>query len=220
MTAVVRTPLPALTAHPARLVILDRDGVINHDSDAYIKSVAEWVPIPGSLEAIVRLSQAGFRVVIATNQSGVARGLLSLHTLHEIHATLQQMIATMGGQIAGIFYCPHGPQTGCRCRKPLPGLFEQIQAHFAVNLHGVAAVGDALRDLQCAAAMHCQPILVRTGKGQQTLARLGGAPSCTRLVFNPCPDEPSTTRRSARVFDDLAAVADELLHAALVSGVP
>jgi D-glycero-D-manno-heptose 1,7-bisphosphate phosphatase len=151
-----------------KLVIVDRDGVINEDSDAYIKSAAEWVPIPGSLEAIARLNHAGYRVVVATNQSGVARGLFDMEALDAIHQRLHGELAKVGGQLEGIYFCPHGPDDGCRCRKPAPGLFEEIANRTNTPLEDVPAVGDSLRDLVAARAVGARPILVRTGKGRAT----------------------------------------------------
>lgn len=147
------------------LVILDRDGVINEDSDAYIKSPAEWVPIPGSLEAIARLNHAGYRVVVATNQSGVARGLFGMAELNAIHQKLHAMLARLGGQLDGIYFCPHGPDDDCPCRKPRPGLLREIAARHGLDLGGVPAIGDSLRDVEAARAVGASPILVRTGKG-------------------------------------------------------
>ena len=164
-----------------KLVILDRDGVINYDSDAYIKNPDEWKPIPGSLEAVVRLNQAGYRVVLATNQSGIGRGLFEMATLNAIHDRLHRALGQLGGRIDAIFFCPHAQEDGCSCRKPKPGLFEQIGHRLNISLHGVPSVGDALRDLQAAAAVGAQPILVLTGKGQKT-ARDGGLPPAT-LTF-------------------------------------
>jgi D-glycero-D-manno-heptose 1,7-bisphosphate phosphatase len=156
-----------------KLVILDRDGVINEDSDAYIKSPAEWIPIPGSLEAIARLNHYGFKVVVATNQSGLARGLFSIDDLNAIHQKLRQELDRVGGQLEGVFFCPHGPDQGCSCRKPEPGLLVQIRDRLGVELHGVAAVGDALRDIQSAQAVSAAPYLVETGKGKRTLQAFG-----------------------------------------------
>ena len=161
------------------LVILDRDGVINEDSDAYIKSPAEWVPIPGSLEAIARLNHAGFRVVVATNQSGVARGLFGMAELNAIHQKLHGMLARLGGQLDGIYFCPHGPDDGCACRKPRPGLLREIAVRQGIDLAAVPAIGDNLRDLEAAMAVGAMPILVRTGKGraaEHALPRHWGVP--------------------------------------------
>lgn len=152
-----------------KLIILDRDGVINEDSDAFIKCTEEFVPIPGSLEAIVRLNQAGYRVVVASNQSGIARGLFDYATLEKIHQKLHRLLNGMGGHIDAIFFCPHGPDDGCRCRKPLPGLLEEIGERLNVPLTDVPVVGDSLRDLQAAREVGAKPYLVRTGKGERTL---------------------------------------------------
>ena len=151
-----------------KLIILDRDGVINEDSDAYIKTVDEWVPIPGSIKAIARLSQAGYTVVVATNQSGIGRGYYDVATLDAMHARMRELVAAQGGEMGGIFYCPHGPDDGCDCRKPLPGLIDQIVTEYG-DVTGAPLIGDSLRDLQAGVARHCQPVLVLTGKGQKTL---------------------------------------------------
>ncbi len=151
-----------------KLIILDRDGVINEDSDDYIKSESEWRPIPGSLEAIALLHQQGYTISVATNQSGIARGLYSLEVLQAIHQKMLDSVAAYGGKIDSIFYCPHGPQDACDCRKPKPGLFWQIAKHYQVNLNNVPAVGDSWRDLQAAMAVNARPFLVLTGKGAKT----------------------------------------------------
>src|SRR3989344_2378610 len=148
-----------------KLVILDRDGVINHDSDAYIKSPDEWRPIAGSLEAIARLTREGYRVIVATNQSGVARGVFDMDTLGKIHAKMLDAVRAKGGEIDGIFFCPHGPDDGCHCRKPEPGLYEEIADRLKIGLNGVCAVGDSERDVVAARAVAARPVLVRTGKG-------------------------------------------------------
>ncbi|MBL7251111.1 D-glycero-beta-D-manno-heptose 1,7-bisphosphate 7-phosphatase [Alloalcanivorax sp. C16-2] len=153
-----------------RLVILDRDGVINEDSDAYIKSPAEWRPLPGSAEAIARLNQAGYRVVVATNQSGLARGYFDATTLAAIHQRMGDHLAEAGAHLDGIYVCPHGPDDGCDCRKPKPGLLDQIVADYG-EVTGVPLVGDSLRDLQAGQARGCEPVLVRTGKGRRTLEK-------------------------------------------------
>ncbi len=158
-----------------KLVILDRDGVINHDSDAYIKSPEEWKPLPGSIEAIARLHRAGYHVVVATNQSGVARGMFDLNVLSKIHNKMLDAVRAAGGEIEAIFFCPHGPDDGCRCRKPLPGLFEEISDRMKVNLRGVYAIGDSERDGVAARAVGARPVLVRTGKGERTLKKKGAA---------------------------------------------
>jgi len=179
-----------------KIVILDRDGVINHDSDEYIKTPAEWEPIEGSLEAIARLTSVGYRVIVATNQSGVARGLFDLNMLHRIHTRMLEAVRARGGEIEAIFFCPHGPDDNCRCRKPLPGLLEQIADRLKVNLSGVYVVGDAERDIVSARAAGARPVLVRTGKGKLTLRKskqLGDVP----------------------VFDDLNQFATALLDETL-----
>jgi D-glycero-D-manno-heptose 1,7-bisphosphate phosphatase len=143
-----------------KLILLDRDGVINHDSDAYIKSPDEWIPIPGSLEAIARLTQAGYRIAVLTNQSGVGRGYYSLATLAAMHEKMHQALLAVGGKIDAIFFCPHTPEAGCHCRKPGTGLFEQAAQHFQVDLQGVPMIGDSLRDIQAAEAMGCKAIRI------------------------------------------------------------
>jgi D-glycero-D-manno-heptose 1,7-bisphosphate phosphatase len=151
-----------------KLVILDRDGTINHDSDAYIKSTAEWRPIAGSIEAIARLTQAGYKDAIATNQSGIARGLLDTGTLIAIHDALQRAVHQAGGRIDAFFFCPHAADAGCRCRKPQPGMPLEIARRFNVSLQNAYMVGDAQRDLEAAAAAGARPVLVLTGKGAAT----------------------------------------------------
>jgi D-glycero-D-manno-heptose 1,7-bisphosphate phosphatase len=151
-----------------RLVILDRDGVINYDSAKYIKSPTEWKPLPGSLDAIARLNQAGFSVVVATNQSGVARGLFDMATLNSINDKMLDMVFQAGGRIDAVFYCPHAAEQACACRKPNSGMFIEIAQRYNVSLGGVPAVGDSLRDLQAADAVGAQPMLVLTGKGEKT----------------------------------------------------
>ncbi|WP_237132554.1 D-glycero-beta-D-manno-heptose 1,7-bisphosphate 7-phosphatase [Pseudohongiella sp. O18] len=184
-----------MTPGGARLIILDRDGVINEDSDAFIKSVAECVPVAGSINAIARLSQAGYTVAVATNQSGVARGLLSETTLSQIHDYLSGLVERAGGRIAGFFYCPHGPDSNCSCRKPKPGLLYQIRDKYGIEISGVPVVGDSLRDLQAALTAGCTPVLVRSGKGERTLA-------------SGLPSELADCAR----FTDLAAFVDNLLN--------
>lgn len=151
-----------------RWIVLDRDGVINRDADDFIKSVAEWVPLPGSIEAIAKLSQAGYNLVVATNQSGLGRGLFDLDDLEAMHRKMENLIQDAGGNLAGIFYCPHTPQDNCNCRKPRSGLFDSIEVEFACDLSGAYAVGDSLRDLEVAIKKNCRPILVLTGKGKKT----------------------------------------------------
>jgi D-glycero-D-manno-heptose 1,7-bisphosphate phosphatase len=151
-----------------KLIILDRDGVINQDSDQFIKSPDEWKPIPGSLEAIARLNQWGWRVVVASNQSGIGRGLFGMDTLNAINEKMVKSLAQVGGRLDAIFFCPHPANSTCECRKPKPGLFHQIAERFNVSLAGVPSVGDSLRDLQAGAAVGCKPYLVLTGKGLKT----------------------------------------------------
>src|SRR5258706_7409966 len=164
-----------------KLVILDRDGVINHDSDQYIKSPAEWRPIPGSIEPIARLNQNGFRVAIATNQSGIGRGLFDMSTLNAINDKMMELVFRQGGRIDAVFFCPHTAVENCGCRKPKTGMLEEIAARFHTELKGVPCVGDSLKDLQAAEAVGAQPILVLSGKGRDT-KEAGGLPRRT-LVF-------------------------------------
>lgn len=186
------TGLPSRDAAKPGLLILDRDGVINEDSDAYIKSPEEWVPIPGSLEAIARFTQAGWRVVVATNQSGVARGLFDLETLTRIHTKMHRLVEEAGGRIEAVFFCAHGPDDDCQCRKPRPGLLHEIGARLRMDLHDVPVVGDSLRDLEAAHAVGARPILVRTGKGSRTVEKV-------------------RDWEALAVYDDLNSVADALL---------
>lgn len=167
-----------------KLAILDRDGVINQDSDAFVKSPDEWIALPGSVDAIALLSRSGWRVVIASNQSGIARGLFSMDTLNAIHAKLRREVIQAGGVIDAIFVCPHGPDDGCICRKPSPGMFLDIARRYDMaDLRGVPAVGDSLRDLQAAAMAGCSPWLVLTGNGQKTRDK-GDLPAGTRIADN------------------------------------
>jgi len=188
-----------MTAAPQPLVILDRDGVINRDSVEFIKSPEEFLPLPGSIEAIAALTQAGYRVVVASNQSGLGRGLFSVETLDKIHAKLHAHVTAAGGRVLEIFYCPHKPDEGCRCRKPLPGLFEKIAERFACDLNGVPAIGDSMRDLEAAEAAGAQPILVRTGNGKKTESKL----------------RASDLQNGANipVYDDLRAAANAIVKA-------
>ncbi len=154
----------------SKLIILDRDGVINYDSDLYIKSPDEWQPIPGSPEAIARLNQWGYRVVVCTNQSGIGRGLFGMDTLNAIHEKMIKTVAQAGGAIDAVFFCPHTDADDCACRKPKPGMLKEVAERYNVDLASVPAVGDSLRDLQSAVAVGARPILVLTGKGKQTRA--------------------------------------------------
>jgi D-glycero-D-manno-heptose 1,7-bisphosphate phosphatase len=180
-----------------KLVILDRDGTINEDRDDFVKSADEWVPIPGALEAIARLNHAGWHTVIATNQSGLARGLFDMARLNAIHARMNSELAVLGGRVDAIFFCPHGPDDGCDCRKPLPGLFTRIGERYGIDLQKIPAVGDSLRDVQAAASAGAMPHLVRTGKGA-ALDDAGVAAICAQVP-------------GAIVHADLAAFATHLL---------
>jgi D-glycero-D-manno-heptose 1,7-bisphosphate phosphatase len=164
-----------------KLAILDRDGVINFDSDQYIKSPAEWRPIPGSIEAIARLNQHGYRVAVATNQSGIGRGLFDMATLNAINDKMMELVFRQGGRIDALFFCPHTAAEECGCRKPRTGMLEEIAARFHTELKGVPLIGDSLKDLQAADTVGAQPILVLTGKGKGTHDS-GGLPRKT-LVF-------------------------------------
>jgi D-glycero-D-manno-heptose 1,7-bisphosphate phosphatase len=179
----------------SKLVILDRDGVINRDSEQFIKSPDEWRALPGSLEAIARLNHAGFRVVIATNQSGIGRGLFDMATLNAIHDKMHRALAQVGGRVDAVFYCPHSEESKCDCRKPRIAMLQEIGVRLGVDLGDVPAIGDSLRDLQAADAVGAQPILVLTGKGERTL-RDGDFP------------------KSTIIFPDLAFAASALLAGA------
>lgn len=157
--------------HFMSFIILDRDGVINFDSDKYIKSPEEWIAIPGSLEAIAQLNRAGWRVVVATNQSGVARGYYDLSMLDCIHEKLLDELAAVGGYIDEIFYCPHHPDDKCLCRKPMPGLFHRIQKKYNINLAATYFIGDSYSDIKAAEAAGCKPLLVLTGNGEKSLEK-------------------------------------------------
>ncbi len=174
-----------------KLIILDRDGVINEDADDYIRTAADWRPIDGSLEAIVRLKHADYRVVIASNQSGIGRGLFDYDALFTMHDKMTRMLADLGTHIDGLFFCPHAPKAGCNCRKPAPGLLEAISRRMGQSLEGVPFVGDSVGDIQAAHAVGARPILVDTGKGSNLNAQ--------------------QTQSVAR-YPDLAAAVDELLR--------
>jgi D-glycero-D-manno-heptose 1,7-bisphosphate phosphatase len=183
---------------PIKIIILDRDGTINEDRDDYVKSPEEWEPIPGALEAIARLNHAGWHTVVATNQSGIGRGLFDMATLNAMHMKMHQLLAKQGGRIDAVFFCPHTPADGCDCRKPLPGLFTQIGERYGVDLEEVPVVGDVLRDLQAGSAAGCIPHLVRTGKA----ARMS-----EDEIAEVCAQVPGTT-----VHADLNAFADWLIQ--------
>jgi D-glycero-D-manno-heptose 1,7-bisphosphate phosphatase len=176
---------------PSRLVMIDRDGVINEDSAEFIKSVPEWRPIAGSLEAIAALHRAGWRVAVVTNQSGVARGLYDEATLKEIHTHMCEQVRNAGGEIAGVYYCPHLPDAGCECRKPKPGMFRALERELGISVRGQPYIGDRLSDVQAAVAVGARPILVRTGAGAATESLLRDA--------------------ALPVYDDLRAAAQALL---------
>jgi D-glycero-D-manno-heptose 1,7-bisphosphate phosphatase len=177
-----------------RLVMIDRDGVINEDSTEFIKSVAEWRPIAGSLEAMAALHRAGWTVAVVTNQSGVGRGLYDETTLRQIHEHMRERVRAAGGEVAGVYYCPHLPDDGCECRKPKPGLFRALERELRVSVAGAPYIGDRLSDVDAAEAVGARPILVRTGTGATTEALLGA--------------------RRVPVFDDLAAATRHLLDEA------
>ena len=169
----------------SKLIILDRDGVINEDRDDYVKSSEEWIPLPGSLEAIALLNQAGYQITIATNQSGLARGYFNINALHAMHEKMDKLLKPLGGHIDSIFFCPHTDANGCDCRKPLPGLMKEIALRYKKHdqknpLQGVPVVGDSLRDLQAGVAIGATPHLVLTGKGKKTLAK-GELPEGTEI---------------------------------------
>jgi D-glycero-D-manno-heptose 1,7-bisphosphate phosphatase len=178
-----------------KLIVLDRDGVINFDSDQFIKHPDEWKPIPGSLEAIARLTREGWRVVVATNQSGLARGLFEMATLNAIHAKMHKAVMAAGGRIEAVFYCPHSAEMDCACRKPKPGMLVEISLRYASDLRKVPIIGDSLRDMQAALAVGARPILVKSGKGERTLAAGALSPEVT-------------------VCDDLADAVERLLQVA------
>ena len=182
-----------------RLVILDRDGTINADSDEYIKSADEWQPLPGALDAIAKLNHAGWHVVIASNQSGLGRGLFDVAALNAMHAKMHKLLTAAGGRVDAIFFCPHSPEDACNCRKPMSGLFEQIGERYGMDLKGVHAVGDTVRDLQAGAAVGCQPHLVLTGKSEKWRGQTLPADFSADLPAGTC------------VHDDLMAFADWLL---------
>ena len=185
-----------------KLVILDRDGTINEDSDEYVKTPEEWAPLPGALEAIARLNHAGWHVVIASNQSGLGRGLFDVSTLNAMHAKMHQMLAAVGGRVDAIFYCPHAPDEGCRCRKPEPGLFEQIGERFGIDLKGVPMVGDSARDVLAGVSAGCEPHLVLTGRGAAYRGR----------------SLPDTFPQETRVHADIAAFADFVIERETAAG--
>ena len=175
------------------LVVLDRDGVINRDSAEFVKSAREWLPLPGSIAAIARLSQAGYTVAVASNQSGLARGLFDRNALRGMHRKLRRLVAAEGGHVDRIVVCPHGPGDDCDCRKPRPGLLNRLARHYGISLNGVPVVGDSLRDLQAAVSAGAMPVLVRTGNGAETSRNL------------------PAHLRNVRTYDDLADFAADAL---------
>jgi len=177
-----------------KLIVLDRDGVINHDSDAYIKSIDEWVPIAGSLEAIARLNHGGYTVVVASNQSGIARGYFDIETLSAMHRKMDNMLAKIGGRVDAVFYCPHGPDDGCSCRKPKPGMLLEIGQRFNVPLNNVIFIGDSIADVKAATSANAQSMLVRTGKGKKA----------EKILQAEC-------KSAIPVFDDLATAVTDIL---------
>ncbi len=181
-----------------KLIILDRDGVINEDAGDYIKSAEEWQPIPGSIEAIARLSRAGFTPVVATNQSGLARGLFDLDDLEAMHAKLTTLVEENGGKLEAIFYCPHHPDDDCKCRMPRTGMLDAIEAEFNTSVQSTWFVGDTLQDLQAGLTKGCRPCLVRTGRGQETEVQLAE-------LLDPVDLE------QVRIFDHLDAAVTALL---------
>ena len=188
------------------LVVLDRDGVINQDSEHFIRSLQDWQPIAGSLDAIARLSSAGFDVTVATNQSGVGRSYRNLEQLEAIHDALRREVCARGGRIRGIFYCPHLPEDGCGCRKPATGLLSAIESDLGQSLRGAPFIGDSLRDLQAARSHGCQPVLVRTGKGEHTLQALRSG----RAAISDPGNIP--------VYPDLSVATDALLAEYVAKG--
>jgi D-glycero-D-manno-heptose 1,7-bisphosphate phosphatase len=177
-----------------KVIILDRDGVINHDSDAYIKSVEEWIPVAGSLEAIARLNHSGYTVVIASNQSGLARGYFTIETLMAIHKKMDEELLKIGGKVDAIFYCPHGPDDACNCRKPKPGMLLEIGQRFNVPLTDVVFIGDSISDIKAASNASAKPMLVRTGKGIKA----------EKILLSEC-------NKSVPIFDDLDSAVTAIL---------
>ena len=186
------------------LVILDRDGVINYDSDDYIKSPDEWLPLPGSLEAIARLCRADYTVIVATNQAGVGRGLFSLDMLIRIHSKMASSIRDKGGRLDSVFFCPHSPADQCACRKPKPGMLLEIRDRLGIGLSGVPVVGDSLRDLEAAVTAGAMPVMVQTGRGRLTQEKLSQGKLSLTMAQTP-------------VYADLAEFTDAVLDGHLKS---
>lgn len=188
-----------------KLLILDRDGTLNRSRDDYVASPDEWEALPGALEAVARLNQGGWRVVLATNQSGIGRGLFDMASLNAIHAKMNRQLAAVGARVEAVFFCPHSPEDDCNCRKPAPGLFQQIAERFGAPLASVPSAGNALRHVQAAAAAGCAPHLLLTGKSEHLKDRVGMGTDADMAVL--VPELPAGTK----VHDDLAAFADWLL---------
>ena len=178
-----------------KLLVLDRDGVVNRDSDSFVKSPDEWIPLPGSIEAIADLSKAGYTVTIASNQSGIARRLFDRGALYAMHRKLRRLVGAHGGRIDRIVVCPHGPDDGCDCRKPRPGLLQRLARHYRVDMGGVPVVGDSLRDLEAARAAGARPILVLTGNGRTTRATLPAAFADVEIYADLAAAAAALTRR-------------------------
>lgn len=191
-----------LPGETTRWIILDRDGVINRDSENFIKNADEWIPIEGSIEAIGQLSRAGFRIVVITNQSGVGRGLFDLNALNAMHKKMHSLVQQAGGKLEGVFYCPHAPDDNCACRKPEIALFNQVEEKFATSLTGAYAVGDSRRDLEAAIKKQCKPVLVLTGKGKKTQTQLNSLDQHQRIT----------------IFSNLHEFAENLLSSNLKKG--
>jgi D-glycero-D-manno-heptose 1,7-bisphosphate phosphatase len=188
-----------------KLLILDRDGTLNRSRDDYVASPDEWEALPGALEAVARLNHGGWRVVLATNQSGIGRGLFEMTELNAIHAKMHRALAAVGARVDAIFFCPHAPEDGCDCRKPAPGLFQQVAVRFAVPVGGIPVAGNAVRHVQAAAAAGCQPHLLLSGQSEHLRGRVGDGDPATLAAL--VPDLPPGTR----VHEDLSAFADWLL---------
>lgn len=156
-----------------KTIILDRDGVINEDSDDFIKSAEEWIPIPGSLDAIARLNHMGYLVYVASNQSGIGRGLFDIEALNAIHLKMHGELQKIGGRVQAILFCPHAPDQGCNCRKPKPGLYLEVAKRSQETVSNITIIGDSYRDIEAAISVGAKPILVRTGKGDRTLKKHG-----------------------------------------------
>ena len=179
-----------------KVIVIDRDGVINHDSDAYIKNADEWLPIEGSLEAIARLNHGGYTVVVASNQSGLARGYFDIEALSAMHQKMDELLTKVGGQVDAVFYCPHGPDDACDCRKPKPGMLLEIGQRYNVPLKDVIFIGDSISDIKAASNANSKAMLVRTGKGVKA----------EKILQAECKSSSSVP-----VFDDLAAAATAIL---------